>query len=60
MKNPTFEFANAITRRPAACITQGLRAEDIGTPDLDQLLQDHAHYVPCSKAPAQTLSNSTH
>ena len=45
MTDPTFEFARAITRRPSASIIDGLRAEDIGTPSLDQMLQDHAHYV---------------
>ncbi len=49
MTNPTFEFSRAITRRPAASITRGLRAEDIGTPDLDQMLKDHAHYVATLK-----------
>lgn len=45
MTNPTFEFSHAITRRPAPSIINGLRAEDIGTPDLDQILSDHADYV---------------
>jgi dimethylargininase len=50
MRNPTFEFTHAITRRPTASIVDGLRAEDIGTPDLDQMLRDHAHYVATLKA----------
>ncbi len=45
MTDPTFEFTRAITRRPGASITNGLRAQDIGTPDLTQMLADHAHYV---------------
>lgn len=45
MSNPSFEFSRAITRRPAPSITNGLRAEDIGIPDLDQMLSDHADYV---------------
>ncbi|SEW12283.1 dimethylargininase [Aliiroseovarius sediminilitoris] len=49
MTDPTFEFSRAITRRPSASITDGLRAEDIGTPDLDQMLKDHAHYVATLK-----------
>ena len=49
MTDPTYEFTRAITRRPAASITEGLRAEDIGTPDLDQMLKDHAHYVATLK-----------
>lgn len=50
MTNPTFEFTHAITRRPTASIIDGLRAEDTGTPDLGQMLQDHAHYVATLKA----------
>ncbi|MCK8463791.1 arginine deiminase family protein [Aliiroseovarius sp. S1339] len=49
MTNPSFEFTRAITRRPAASIADGLRAEDIGAPDLDQMLADHAHYVATLK-----------
>lgn len=49
MTNPSFEFSRAITRRPAASIVNGLRAEDIGTPDLDRMLAAHAHYVATLK-----------
>jgi dimethylargininase len=49
MTNPTYEFSYAITRQPSSSITNGLRAEDIGTPDLDQMLADHAHYVATLK-----------
>ncbi|MBZ0123475.1 MAG: dimethylarginine dimethylaminohydrolase [Roseovarius sp.] len=45
MTDPSCEFTSAITRRPAASIVDGLRAEDTGTPDLDRMLADHAHYV---------------
>jgi dimethylargininase len=41
----SFEFSRAITRKPSASIVDGLRAADIGTPDLAQMLKDHAHYV---------------
>ena len=47
--NPTFEFSRAVTRRPSAAIVDGLRANDIGTPDLNQMLKDHAHYVATLK-----------
>lgn len=50
MSDPTFEFTRAITRRPAANIVDGLRAEDTGTPDLDRMLADHAKYVATLKA----------
>lgn len=43
--NATYEFRHAITRRPGASIVDGLRAEDIGRPDLMQMLTDHAAYV---------------
>ena len=33
-KDASFRFTHAITRRPAASITNGLRAVDTGTPDL--------------------------
>ncbi|APG49107.1 dimethylarginine dimethylaminohydrolase family protein [Phaeobacter porticola] len=50
MTNPTYEFTRAITRRPASSITNGLRAEDIGTPDLDKMLAAHADYVAALKS----------
>src|SRR6056300_658900 len=45
MTDHSFEFTRAITRRPAHSVVDGLRAEDHGTPDFDQMLKDHAHYV---------------
>jgi len=50
MTDPTFEFSRAITRRPAASVINGLRAEDIGTPDLTRMLEAHAHYVATLKS----------
>ncbi|MCU9840414.1 arginine deiminase family protein [Ruegeria sp. WL0004] len=50
MSDPTYQFTRAITRRPAASVVNGLRAEDIGTPDLEQMLKDHAHYVATLKS----------
>lgn len=49
MTDPTYQFTRAITRRPSASIIDGLRAEDIGTPSLEQMLKDHAHYVATLK-----------
>jgi dimethylargininase len=40
-----YEFTRAITRLPARSIVDGLRARDLGDPDHDQMLRDHAHYV---------------
>lgn len=45
MQNPSYEFARAITRRPASSIADGLRAEDMGNPDLKGMLAAHAAYV---------------
>lgn len=45
MSESSYQFTRAITRKPAPNIVHGLRAEDIGDPDFDQMLQDHAHYV---------------
>ena len=45
MTETSFEFTRAITRLPASSIVHGLRAEDLGNPDHDQMLKDHAHYV---------------
>ncbi len=45
MTHSSYQFTRAITRRPASSATNGLRAEDHGTPDISQMLKDHAHYV---------------
>jgi dimethylargininase len=45
----SYEFTRAVTRLPAESIVHGLRAEDVGNPDLEQMLQDHAHYVATLK-----------
>lgn len=50
MSNSSFEFTHAITRRPSQSAVDGLRAKDIGTPDIDQLRQDHALYVATLKS----------
>ena len=43
-------FTHAITRRPAASITKGLRAIDTGTPDLARMQSHHADYIAALKA----------
>ncbi len=50
MNDPTYQFSHTITRRPAASAVNGLRAEDTGTPDLDQLMADHDAYVAALRA----------
>jgi len=42
-------FTHAITRCPSASITAGLRAVDIGTPDLALMLAHHAAYIAVLK-----------
>ncbi len=49
MTETSYEFTRAITRLPARSIVNGLRAEDIGDPDYDQMLRDHEHYVATLK-----------
>jgi dimethylargininase len=49
MTDPTYEFTRAVTRRPSASIVHGLRAEDLGTPDLAKMEEAHAHYVATLK-----------
>jgi len=51
----SFQFSRAITRKPAPSVIQGLRAEDVGTPDLEQMLQDHAHYVATLRETGATV-----
>lgn len=41
----SFHFTHAITRLPAASITDGLRAVDTGAPDLGLMLRHHADYA---------------
>jgi dimethylargininase len=43
--NSSYRFTHAITRKPSQSITRGLRAIDIGTPDLAVMLSHHADYV---------------
>ncbi len=45
MMQHSYEFTRAITRKPGSSIVNGLRAMDLGTPDLEQMLADHALYI---------------
>jgi dimethylargininase len=51
-----YEFTRAITRKPASSIIHGLRAEDIGEPDLQQMLLDHADYVATLQEAGATVT----
>ncbi|MDZ4085215.1 MAG: dimethylarginine dimethylaminohydrolase [Tabrizicola sp.] len=48
-------FSHAITRRPAASITRGLRAVDTGTPDLARMQADHAAYIATLRETGATV-----
>jgi dimethylargininase len=48
-------FTHAITRRPAASITAGLRAVDTGTPDLGLMQAHHDAYVATLKSTGATV-----
>ena len=51
----SFRFTHAITRKPAASITNGLRAVDTGTPDLAILQSHHAAYIATLRATGATV-----
>jgi len=48
-------FTHAITRRPAASITRGLRAVDTGTPDLSLMQAHHDAYVAALRETGATV-----
>ena len=48
-------FTHAITRRPAASITRGLRAIDTGTPDLGLMQSHHADYIAALRETGATV-----
>jgi dimethylargininase len=43
--DPSTHFTHAITRKPGTSITGGLRAVDVGAPDLALMLAHHADYI---------------
>ncbi len=49
MTDRSFRFTHAISRRPSASIIEGLRAVDVGTPDLALFERHHADYVAALK-----------
>jgi len=48
-------FTHAITRRPAASITRGLRAVDTGAPDLGLMQDHHAAYIATLRETGATV-----
>ena len=55
MTDTSTRFTHAITRRPAASITAGLRAVDTGTPDLAVMLLHHADYIATLRETGATV-----
>jgi dimethylargininase len=55
MTDASFRFTHAITRRPAASITAGLRAVDTGNPDLTLMQAHHAAYVAALRSTGATV-----
>ena len=50
MTDASFRFTHAITRRPGASVTDGLRAVDTGAPDPERMAKAHADYVAALKS----------
>jgi dimethylargininase len=55
MTEAAFRFTHAITRRPCAAITAGLRAVDTGAPDLEVMRKHHAAYVAALRGTGATV-----
>jgi dimethylargininase len=55
MSDAAFRFTHAVTRRPCAAITAGLRAVDTGAPDLAVMLDHHAAYVATLRGTGATV-----
>ncbi len=45
MNNFSYTFTHAVTRKPCAAVTQGLRATDTGTPNHERFLEHHTDYI---------------
>jgi dimethylargininase len=55
MTEHSYEFTRAITRAPSFSIVDGLRATDIGTPNIEQMRADHVHYVKTLRETGATV-----
>ncbi len=55
MSGRSFRFTHAITRKPGHSITLGLRAVDVGAPDLALMQDHHAAYVAALRATGATV-----
>ena len=50
-----YEFDNAIVRKPAASVVDGLRADDRGDPDFDALTAEHSAYIDALEGAGVTV-----
>jgi len=50
MNAKSYSFTHAITRKPSLSIIDGLRAVDLGAPDIATFEQHHADYVALLKS----------
>ncbi len=55
MPDASYCFTHAVTRRPAASITRGLRAVDTGSPDLALMQAHHADYIAALRSTGATV-----
>lgn len=56
MSDKSYRFAHAITRAPSKTITDGLRAVDTGTPDIDLFQTHHADYIRALRSTGATVT----
>ena len=55
----SYQFTHAVVRKPAKSVIKGLRAVDIGSPDYDQMICDHDHYVEALMSAGVEVINLT-
>lgn len=55
MNDSIFDFTHAIIRKPGKSIVHGLRAEELGTPNYEQMCRDHAEYAATLKDSGATV-----
>ena len=55
MSESSYRFTHAITRKPSASVTQGLRAVDTGSPNFEQMQRDHESYTATLREAGATI-----
>jgi dimethylargininase len=56
MPDRSYRFTHAITRRPPQSAVNGLRAENVGDPDIGLMTQHHDDYVAALRATGATVT----